>query len=59
VRIEERFSSTISSRAVLGMLADTLSIFVRLRMLRFYDKKAIPSIAGTLSVSGPEAPGSS
>jgi glycosyltransferase involved in cell wall biosynthesis len=59
VRIEERFSSTISSRAVLGMLADTLSIFVRLRMLRFYDKKAIPPIAGTLSFSEPESPGPS
>jgi glycosyltransferase involved in cell wall biosynthesis len=56
VRIEERFSSTISARAVLGMLADTLSIFVRLRMLRFYDKKAIPPIDGGLSVHGADDP---
>ncbi len=41
VRIEQRFTSTISPRAVVGMLVDTLGIFVRLRMLRFYDQRRI------------------
>jgi hypothetical protein len=36
VRINERFSSTISPRAVLLLLLDTLAIFYRLRVLRFY-----------------------
>jgi hypothetical protein len=36
VRINERFSSTISPRAVLMLLLDTLAIFYRLRVLRFY-----------------------
>lgn len=55
VRIEERFSSTISVRAVLGMLTDTISIFVRLRMLRFYDKKALRPLDGPTAGSGPSA----
>jgi glycosyltransferase involved in cell wall biosynthesis len=53
VRIEERFSSTISLRAVLGMLTDTVSIFVRLRMLRFYDKKAIRPLDGAAAEQHP------
>jgi glycosyltransferase involved in cell wall biosynthesis len=44
VRIGQRFRSTISVRAVVGMLADTLAIFVRLRMLRFYDGRGIPPL---------------
>jgi hypothetical protein len=36
VRINERFSSTISPRAVVMLLLDTLAIFYRLRVLRFY-----------------------
>ncbi|TMM15268.1 MAG: glycosyltransferase [Actinobacteria bacterium] len=36
VRINERFSSTISPRAVVLLLLDTLAIFYRLRVLRFY-----------------------
>ena len=55
VRIEERFTSSISIRAVFGMLADTLSIFIRLRMLRFYDGKTIPPIEGPLSLGDTEA----
>ena len=38
VVIRERFSSTISLRAVRGMFLDTLAIFYRLRILRFYDQ---------------------
>jgi len=55
VRIEERFSSTISLRAVLGMLTDTISIFVRLRMLRFYDKKALRPLDGPGAGRRPDA----
>jgi glycosyltransferase involved in cell wall biosynthesis len=38
VRIEERFRSTISARAVRGMLVDTLAIFTRLRVLHRYGR---------------------
>jgi O-antigen/teichoic acid export membrane protein len=38
VVIEQRFTSTISPRAVRGMIQDTLAIFYRLRILRFYDQ---------------------
>jgi len=37
VQIGERFSSTISIRAVRGMLLDTLAIFYRLHILKYYD----------------------
>lgn len=44
VVIGERFTSTISPRAVRNMLLDTFAIFYRLRFLRFYDRdvKQIP-----------------
>ncbi len=68
VRINERFSSTISPRAVLLLLLDTLAIFYRLRVLRFYGGTipASPSsprtgppvgIMGDLPVPGPQPPG--
>jgi O-antigen/teichoic acid export membrane protein len=38
VVIGERFTSTISLYAVRGMIIDTLAIFYRLRILRFYDR---------------------
>lgn len=38
VRIEERFHSTISGRAVWSMLVDTLAIFLRLRVLHAYGR---------------------
>ena len=38
VRINERFSSTISPRTVLKMLIDTAAIFYRLRFLQYYDR---------------------
>ena len=49
VRIEERFRSTISLRAVGGMLVDTLAIFVRLRILHRYRRGRSPVPGG-----GPE-----
>jgi hypothetical protein len=36
VSIGERFSSTVSLRSVRDMLLDTLAIFYRLRILRYY-----------------------
>lgn len=38
VRIQERFSSTIRLRSVWAMLVDTLAIFYRLRIRRYYEK---------------------
>lgn len=38
VRIERQFGSTVSAGAVWGTLLDTLAIFYRLRVLRFYDE---------------------
>lgn len=37
VSIRHQFTSTISLRSVWGMLLDTLAIFYRLRLLRYYD----------------------
>jgi glycosyltransferase involved in cell wall biosynthesis len=48
VRIEERFSSTISVRAVWSLLVDTLAVFWRLSVVRAYD----PAIAALKSRSG-------
>ncbi len=43
VRIRERFSSTVSLGAVSLVLRDTLAIFWRLRVLRFYDDSPEPT----------------
>jgi glycosyltransferase involved in cell wall biosynthesis len=43
VEIRERFSSTISPRAVLAMLVDTVRLTWRLRIARRYDHKADPA----------------
>jgi glycosyltransferase involved in cell wall biosynthesis len=40
VRIRQRFGSTVSPRAVAGMLADLFAIFYRLRITRRYDVPA-------------------
>ena len=37
VRIRQRFGSTVSPRAVAGMLVDLVAIFYRLRVQRYYD----------------------
>ena len=42
VRITERFTSTISLKAVRGMLLDTFAIFYRLRITRFYGSQVVP-----------------
>ena len=44
IRILERFGSTISLSSVWGMLVDTLGIFYRLKVLRWYDR--IPVVLG-------------
>lgn len=41
VTIKRRFTSTISWRAVKGMILDTLGIFYRLRLLHYYDRGVI------------------
>ena len=38
VLIQRRFTSTVSLKAVRGMMIDTLGIFYRLRVLRYYDR---------------------
>jgi len=41
VQIVERFSSTLSMRAVWNMTVDTLAIFYRLHILHFYDEAPV------------------
>ncbi len=43
VTIKERFSSTISPRAVMGMLFDTFSVFFRLKVLHRYREGPKPT----------------
>jgi hypothetical protein len=43
VVIGQRFTSTVSVRTVRGMVQDTLAIFYRLRILRWYDHAPHPS----------------
>ena len=42
VRITERFTSTITLKSVWAMLLDTLAIFYRLRIARFYGPQVVP-----------------
>jgi glycosyltransferase involved in cell wall biosynthesis len=51
VVIGERFSSTISTRAVRNMLLDTFAIYYRLRFLRFYDRDLKLRSPGLLSIA--------
>ncbi|MHB1739705.1 MAG: glycosyltransferase [Actinomycetes bacterium] len=53
VVIGERFGTTISWRSVLHIMRDTLAIFYRLHVLRFYDTPPVP--AAELAVSLPGA----
>jgi O-antigen/teichoic acid export membrane protein len=70
VVIGQRFTSTVSPRAVRRMIQDTFAIFYRLRILRFYDRAPaplrVPEIYVTsdgveqltgLEASGPQLPG--
>ncbi len=41
VRLEHQFSSTISARSAYGMLLDTLAIWYRLHILRWYDRESV------------------
>ena len=45
VRIERRFGSTISVRAVAGILADTFAIWWRLRVTHQYGSQGLPENA--------------
>jgi glycosyltransferase involved in cell wall biosynthesis len=52
VRIEERFGSTISLKAVLSLFVDTLAVFLRSNILRSYDAgrgKSAPSTSGHMA----------
>ena len=50
VCITERFTSTISLKSVRGMLIDTMAIFYRLRIARFYGPQVVP-LAGLSQAS--------
>jgi hypothetical protein len=50
IKIGERFSSTISLRSVQNMLLDTLAIFYRLRVLRFYERDIHGASEGSLLI---------
>jgi glycosyltransferase involved in cell wall biosynthesis len=52
VRIEERFGSTISLRAVWLLLIDTLGLFVRFEVLRQYDVALRARRAGSVGLDG-------
>jgi len=51
VTIQERMTSTVSLRAVRGVLLDTLAIFYRLRLLRWYDDPHARGIAAAPPVT--------
>jgi glycosyltransferase involved in cell wall biosynthesis len=51
VRINERFTSTVSPRAVFRMMIDTMAIFYRLRILQYYEQ-----IGGVPQVPAKEDP---
>lgn len=59
VSIEHHFTSTISVRSVREMLADTLAIFYRLRLVRYYDRPPSSSgtVTSTVTVSTPDHTG--
>jgi hypothetical protein len=55
VTIGQRFSSTVSWRAVRGTLIDTLAIWYRLHVLRHYDRPpatATPAVTSRVSTPG-------
>jgi O-antigen/teichoic acid export membrane protein len=53
VNIQDRFSSTIGPASVWPMMLDTLAVFYRLRVLRYYDQVHEPVVA--VSQRRPEA----
>ena len=58
VSIDHQFESTISFRSVRGMLVDTLAIFYRLRLLRFYDRPGRRELAADTAAAIQSAVGS-
>ncbi|MHB1520708.1 MAG: glycosyltransferase [Ferrimicrobium sp.] len=58
VTIKQRFTSTISLRAVKGMLLDTFGIFYRLRLLHYYDRSVV-QVEVTPAMKSPVAGGES
>lgn len=55
VHIQRRFTSSISLKAVKGIFLDTLGIFYRLYILRYYDSAQEPSDSGLQSTNPPVA----
>jgi hypothetical protein len=51
VRVERRFTSTISPRAVAQMVLDTLAIAFRRRLLRVYDRPVVDQQGAELAPS--------
>ncbi|MGH9097867.1 MAG: glycosyltransferase [Acidimicrobiales bacterium] len=59
VEIGERFTSTVSIHSVRGIVLDTLAIFYRLHLLKYYDRPhevAIAPVASHLPPSPPATP---
>ena len=57
VQINERFTSTVSLRSVRQTLLDTVAIFVRLRLMHYYDREAMPNSAVRLQVERADGDG--
>lgn len=55
VEIGERFSSTVSMHAVRGIVLDTLAIFYRLHLLKYYDRPHEVAVAPIASAPLPTA----
>jgi hypothetical protein len=53
VEIGERFTSTVSIHAVQGIVLDTLAIFYRLHILKYYDHPHEVEVAPVTSRSSP------
>jgi hypothetical protein len=53
VEIRERFTSTVSIHAVQGIVLDTLAIFYRLHLRKYYDR---PHEVATAPVASPIPP---
>ena len=59
IRLDYKFESTITPRAVFDILWDTAAIFYRLRLLRYYDRRRRElAVRDVETVAQPQADGS-